>query len=359
VERKLIATAAEARFKEAIEQAPLVAVQGYDREGRVTYWNRASEDLYGFKREEALGKTVEELILEEDAAERFQAELQKVWAEANPSPSQEWLAHDRWGKGRWVYSTMFPIVIEGRCTEVFCMDLDITSRKELEAELRARNEDLEAFAHTVSHDLCVPLASLNGYANLVREAAEGKLGTEEIGYLDRILKASRSMEKLIASVLEFARSGRGVQNRERVNLEDLVREIWMEYQDMVEKRDARLEISFSRPEVIGDTVLLKQALVNLVENALKFSAGSPAPLVEMGSNEQGGEVTVFVRDNGPGIPAGEREAIFEPFKRLSHSSPGLGIGLSTVRRAVESWGGHVWVESSPGTGSAFYFTIPK
>ena len=354
-----IAAEADARFKMAIEQAPLIAVQGYDLEGRITYWNRASEELYSFNRLEVLGKTLDKLILEEEEARRFNANLRRVCEEGRPSPAQEWSTHDRWGNERWVYSTMFPIIEEGKCSEVFCIDLDITSRKELEAELRARNADLEAFAHTVSHDLRAPLSSLDGYAHLLWDAAGDRLSPDETGYLERIIKASENMEQLIASMLEFARSGRGVQDLERIDLELMVREIWEELEPVAEGSGARLETSFAHPEVISDPVLLKQVLFNLLDNALKFNAGPPAPMVVAGSRDLDGEFAVFVRDNGPGIPLEEREAIFAPFKRLSLSTPGLGIGLSMAKRAVESWGGRVWVESIPGSGSTFFFTVPQ
>lgn len=353
-----IAAEADARFKMAIEQAPLLAVQGYDMEGKVTYWNRASEDLYGFSRIEVMGKTLENLILDEEEAGRFYSELSRVSEEARPSPPQEWSTHDRWGAERWVYSTIFPIIEEGRCREVFCVDLDITSRKMLEAELMERNEDLEAFAHTVSHDLRAPLSTLDGYAQLLRDSAGERLSREELVYLDRMDKASENMDRLIASVLEFARSGRGVQELEQIDLEILVREIWMELEQTYGDSHASLETAFELPEISTDPVLMKQVLTNLLDNALKFNTGLHAPLVVTGSRRIDGEFAVFVRDNGPGIPGEETDNIFAPFRRLLHSTPGLGIGLSTVKRAVESWGGRVWLESIPGSGSTFFFTVP-
>jgi PAS domain S-box-containing protein len=353
-----IAEEAEARFKMAIEQAPLVAVQGYNREGSITYWNKASEDLYGFNRLTALGKTLDSLILDEEEGRRFQTELREVWDKARPSPPQEWRTHDRSGKERWVFSTMFPILEGGRCTGVFCMDLDITSRKEMEAELLARNEELEAFAYTVAHNLRAPLTTLDGYASLVLTSAEGRLSPDEVEYLERIKKASESMEELITSMLEFARSGRDLQNSENVDLHALVREIWADLRPAVELTGARLEQIFDYPMVVCDAMLMKQILTNLIDNALKFNTVSHDPMVETGSRDCGGKIAVYVRDNGPGIPSEEWESVFKPFKRLSYGTPGLGIGLSMVKRAVESWGGRVWIEAAPGSGSVFFFTVP-
>ncbi len=113
------------------------------------------------------------------------------------------------------------------------------------------------------------------------------------------------------------------------------------------------------PAVLLDPARLKQVLSNLVGNAPKFLGDNPSPRVEVGGEREGGLVTVFVRDNGIGIPDLEQEAVFQPFMRLeAECSPGLGIGLSTVKRAVEAWGGEVWAESAPGEGSTFYFTAP-
>jgi PAS domain S-box-containing protein len=354
-----IAAEADARFKMAIEQAPLLAVQGYDTGGKVTYWNRASEDLYGFNRLEVLGKTLGDLILDEEEARRFDSELQWVIEEARPSRPQEWSTHDRWGTERWVYSTMFPIVEDGKCREVFCVDLDITSRKGLEAELMERNTDLEAFAHTVSHDLRAPLSSLDGFAHLLRESTAGRLTPEETEYLDRIVNSSAIMDTLIASMLEFALSERGGEDLEPVDLEVLVREIWMDLERAYEGSGASLRTSFGGTEVHSDPVLLRQVLANLMDNALKFNTKPHPPLIEAGLRYGGGEFAIFVKDNGPGIPPEEREAVFSPFRRLSSDIPGLGIGLSTVKRAVESWGGRVWLESDPESGSTFFFTIPE
>lgn len=349
---------AETRFKAAIDQAPLVAVQGYDREGRVTYWNRASEELYGFRKEEALGKTLDQLILDYADAESFLQELRRIWKEGKPSAPREWKTLNRWGNRKWVYSTIFPVMQAGRPVEVFCMDMDITTRKELEEELRERNEDLAAFAQMVSHDLRAPLTSIDGFACLARAAAEGKCEPHEMEYFDYILRACRGMQRIIDSIMEMARCGLNPWNRVEVNLADMMREIWDDLRPQEQAPQARMRLLLQRDRVTAEPVLLRQVLMNLVENAVKFSREAPSPLIEVSSYPGDGETVIAVRDNGPGIPEEMRESLFEPFRQLDEGSPGYGIGLYTVRRIVASWHGRLWLDSSPGEGASFHFTVP-
>lgn len=350
---------ARERFQAAIDQAPLVAVQGYDREGRVTYWNRASEELYGFRREEAMGKTLDQLILDAEAAAEFREELERLWRGGEPAPPSEWMTRDRQGRTRWVHSTIFPIRRGGECVEVFCVDLDITERKALESELQERNQDLEAFAHMVSHDLRAPLTSIEGFTALARQAAEGKLGPQEMEYFDYILRASRSMERMISSILEMARSGLQPGSLRQVDLEGLVWEVWEILQVGDRAPTARLMLELGQPTVNANPVLLSQVLANLVDNAVKFNLEHPSPLVRVTSRKEGEETVVEVSDNGLGIPEEEIEHIFDPFRRINDSAPGMGVGLSTVRRIVSRWKGRLEVESTPGEGSTFRFTIPE
>lgn len=353
-----VALEARERFEAAVDQAPLVAVQGYDREGRVTFWNRASEALYGYSREEALGKTLDQLILTPEDAGEFIRELERLWAGGEPAPPREWATRDRDGRTRWVYSTIFPIRRGGECKEVFCMDLDITERKSLEIELQERNQDLEAFAQMVSHDLRAPLTSIEGFAALARAAAEGKLEPGEMEYFEYISRACRGMEDIISSILEMARSGLQPENWREVDLEELVLQVWEELGMKERAPSARLELELDRRTVNADPALLKQVMANLLDNAVKFNLRHPSPLVRVGSRKKGGETVVCVKDNGPGIPEEQLGRLFEPFQRMDDSSPGLGIGLSTVRRIVSRWKGRLEVESTPGEGSVFSFSVP-
>ncbi len=356
-EERVAAEAGE-RLKAAIDQAPLVAVQGYDQEGRVTYWNRASEELYGFRREEVMGKTLEELILSPEDTRVFREEIRRLWQGGEPSEPREWIVHDRQGRKRWVFSTIFPIRQEGKCREVFCMDLDITARKELEMELQERNRDLEALAHIVSHDLRSSLTSIEGFATLARDAGRGKLDDQAMEYFDYILNACRVMAATIKSVFEMARSGLKPGTRVEVDLTEMAREVWDELRIVDRAPRACLELPEAPATVVADPDLLKLVLSNLLDNAVKFNLENRSPLVALRLERGDEETVVAVEDNGPGIPEEYREIIYQPFRRLNDSTHGMGIGLSTVKRIVNNWRGRLWLESNPGKGSTFYFTIP-
>ncbi len=354
-----IAEEAAARFKLAIDQAPMIAVQGYDAEGHVTYWNRASEELYGFSRQEAMGKTLDELILDREEAREFKALLSETWSNGKPTTPREWATRSREGSERWVLSTLIPLVMEGKSVEVFCVDLDITSRKALEAELRRRNTELDAFAHTISHELRSPLASISGYLRLLSDSAASKLDSEETEFLKRCSRACENMEHIIDSLLQLARRGGEGPVNERVDLDALTRELWEELLPLSPHAEPRLKTAFEPSLVSADPLLLRRCMANLLDNALKHHQGPHSPYIEVGTAVMEGETVVFVRDDGPGIPPELRDELFNLYRRGSTSAPGLGVGLFMARKAVESWGGRIWVESNPGGGSTFYFTLPR
>ncbi|WP_350340613.1 HAMP domain-containing sensor histidine kinase [Candidatus Solincola tengchongensis] len=217
---------------------------------------------------------------------------------------------------------------------------------------------MEAFAQMVSHDLRAPLTSIEGFAALARAAAEGKLEPGEMEYFEYISRACRGMEDIISSILEMARSGLQPENWREVDLEELVLQVWEELGMKERAPSARLELELDRRTVNADPALLKQVMANLLDNAVKFNLRHPSPLVRVGSRKKGGETVVCVKDNGPGIPEEQLGRLFEPFQRMDDSSPGLGIGLSTVRRIVSRWKGRLEVESTPGEGSVFSFSVP-
>jgi len=138
-----------------------------------------------------------------------------------------------------------------------------------------------------------------------------------------------------------------------------VSDIVFEHSSVIESMNVDVILGEGFPVVRVDRFKLRQVFTNLVNNAAKYLADTPRPRIEIGSHADGGMVTFYVRDNGPGLDPGLKDEVFMPFKRFGSSqSPGLGIGLSTVKRAVEGWGGRAWVESEPGQGATFFFTAP-
>ncbi len=231
--------------------------------------------------------------------------------------------------------------------------------EERTAELREKNRELEAYTQTVSHDLNSPLVVITGFLELLRERAGGKLGEEEREYLERMEKAAERMSRLINSLLTYARVGSERAALEEVDAVESFREVAMERALDLEELEARLEVAEDIPPVSADPVLLQQVFSNLLDNALKYRSPDAAPTIELGWRPEGDMVCLYLRDNGVGIEPGKAEEVFLPFRRLIRGGEsGLGLGLSIVRKAVESWGGRIWVESQPGNGSTFFFTVP-
>ena len=236
---------------------------------------------------------------------------------------------------------------------------DVTDHIMLEEALLARSQELEAFGHTISHDLRNPLSVIEGYALTATGAIEE--GSREIveESLESITKAVRRLENFIENLLAYAKAGTPEGLASRVEPTEVVEGLLEEYASRIRAAGARIDIVGDLPAIRVDRMRFEQVMVNLLDNALKFSSRNPEPKIEIGAKKDGGRIILRMSDNGIGIDGQLWEMVFEPFKRFSVSeSPGLGIGLSTVRRAVIGWGGEVWMESVPGRGSTCYFTAP-
>lgn len=236
---------------------------------------------------------------------------------------------------------------------------DVTEHVRLEEELLRRTQELEAFGHTISHDLRNPLSLIHAYAMTAKEAIDdGSLEIQKEA-LDSVIEAARRMDRFIDSYLAYAATGTPEGMAGRVEPGEVIEELLAEYEATMESMGAQVEIRGELPPVKVDRLRFHQVMANLIDNALKFGRQNAKPRIEIGARREGARIVLYVRDNGIGIDSQFCSIIFEPFKKFSLSeSPGLGIGLSTVRRAVTGWGGEVWMESVPGQGSTCYFTLP-
>ena len=226
-------------------------------------------------------------------------------------------------------------------------------------ELSVRNEELEAFAHTVSHDLQGSLSVIDGFSQVALESIASGDEALERESLDHIAATTRRMNGFINSLLQYASAGRPGGEASRVDIKEELVEVLADFEGDIRNKEAEVFIEEELAVILVDPVKLRQVLLNLIGNALKYMGDTQEPRIEIGATEEDGEVTVRISDNGMGIPPDKQGAIFEAFTRLgSEGPPGLGIGLSTVKRAVEAWGGNIWVESTPGKGSTFLFTAP-
>jgi signal transduction histidine kinase len=226
-------------------------------------------------------------------------------------------------------------------------------------ELEAANQELESFSYSVSHDLRAPLRAINGYAQMLEEDYAAVLDADGRRYLGTIRAEAHRMGALIDDLLSFSRLGRGQLRMQPVDLAVLARSVFREIEAAAPGRSMRLECG-ELPLAVGDESMIRQVLVNLLTNAVKFSAPRPEIVVEIGA-EAGTEVhRYWVRDHGVGFDPRYTDKLFGVFQRLHDSSEfeGTGVGLAIVQRVVERHGGRVRAEGAVNQGACFHFTLP-
>jgi len=226
-------------------------------------------------------------------------------------------------------------------------------------QLEIANKDLDAFASSVSHDLRAPLQVVDGFSQILATRFAAQLDEKGARYLAHIRAGVALMEQLVSGILKLSRLGRKPLDKQQVRLADVVDEALTQLIHGGMLADDRVHIIEGMPQVYGDRVLLQQVFSNLLSNACKFTAHHPQPDIRVGCEWRDGENVFYVRDNGAGFDPAHAGKLFEPFERLHRSEdfPGLGIGLSIVKRIVERHGGRIWAESGVGQGACFYFTL--
>ncbi len=224
--------------------------------------------------------------------------------------------------------------------------------------LIAANEELEAFARTVSHDLKTPLNGIIGFTDLLKYEFGDNISDDAKEYLDWILKSSNNMSNLIEDLLQFARSGRNEVNPEKINLSEMAQKITDELRTSVYTANYSIDID-ENMIYNADPVMMKVVFNNLIGNALKYSQKAAHPHISIGTREYNGHQVIYVKDNGAGFDMNKADALFQPFVRLHSNSEfqGTGVGLSTVKRIIERHNGEIWYESVPGKGAVFFFSI--
>lgn len=229
------------------------------------------------------------------------------------------------------------------------------------AELLARsNTELEQFAYIVSHDLQAPLRTIAGFSQLLTKRCRDRLDADGLEFLGYIDGGAKHLHRLINDLLEYSRAGRREYRLEAVDSQALMDELRQQMHASLEQRSAELTYS-NLPQVQADRSHLQRLLQNLVDNGLKFQPAGAQPRVDISTTDLGAQWQFSVRDNGIGIKPEYQQKIFGVFTRL-HSEdeyPGTGVGLPICQKIVERHGGRLWLESQPGAGSCFHFTLPK
>ncbi|GAB3039923.1 sensor histidine kinase [Natronobiforma cellulositropha] len=236
------------------------------------------------------------------------------------------------------------------------------TQAELEAALsrvEASNERLDHFASTASHDLKEPLRMISQYLTLIETRHAADLDEDAHEFLAFAVDGADRLRAMVDALLEYARVETGGTPLERVDLEAVLDEVLADLQMTIEDHGAAVTVdSPSLPRVLGDSGQLRQLFQNLLANAIEYCEDGP-PRVHVSASQQESTVTISVRDEGIGIEPADSERIFELFERLHtvDEHPGTGIGLAVCQRIVERHGGDIWVDSVPGDGSTFSFTL--
>jgi signal transduction histidine kinase len=224
-------------------------------------------------------------------------------------------------------------------------------------QVEAANQELADFAHVVSHDLKAPLRAVDSLAKWLASDYQDKFDDEGREQLNLLLGRVKRMHDLIDGVLQYSRAGRIREEAVAVNLAELVPALI----DLLSPPPhIRVRVETPLPAVVIEPTRISQVLQNLLSNALRY-IDKPEGLVRVGCVEDGGFWKFYVSDNGPGIDEKNRERVFQLFQTLKprDQADSTGVGLAVVKKAVEMYGGRVWIESKVGEGSTFYFTLPK
>ncbi|MGE5421849.1 MAG: sensor histidine kinase, partial [Ignavibacteriales bacterium] len=248
----------------------------------------------------------------------------------------------------------------------YIMYSDIRERKRIEKiiqnqmrELEVKNEEMERFTYTVSHDLRSPLITIQGFASLLVEDIKSGEYKRLESDLARIINASSKMDQLLQDLLELSRVGRMLNPPSNFPLGEVVDEVVELLHGPISISGVNMIVADEFPIVRGDRSRIREVFQNLIENAIKFMGSQTEPQIQIGHSFRNDESIFFVRDNGMGIESHYLEKVFGLFEQLSANNKGTGIGLALVKRIIEFHDGRVWAESGGlNKGSTFFFTLP-
>ncbi len=231
--------------------------------------------------------------------------------------------------------------------------------KEQTRQLEAANKELESFSYTISHDLRAPLRAIDGYSRMIIRKHADKFDDDTRGKFNVIRDNTRMMGQLIDDLLDFSRLGRAQLSTVTLDIAGLIGEVWEELKATSPDRRLSLKIAEILP-CRGDRVLIKQVLVNILANAVKFTKGREEAVVETGGYHKDGEIVYYVRDNGAGFDMRYYDKLFGVFQRLHGPDEfeGTGVGLAIVHRIIHRHGGRVWAEGEIDKGACFWFSLP-
>lgn len=363
--------AAESALRESEEAFRSLAENANDgflignAEGMHVFANRRTAEITGYSIDELVHTSIRQIVRPDEFERVIEERFRKRMA-GEPAPSQyETIIVGKDGKDIPIELSSAKIQWYGQPADLIVFR-DISKRKMAEEQrevlirdLEQKNTELERFTYTVSHDLKSPLITIKGFVGLLEDDARSGDPDQLRQDVSRISKAADTMQALLNDVLELSRIGRIVNSPKKVPFGMIVREAMELLEVPLAERGVAVEIAPDFPVVFVDHIRIREVLINLIENAIKFFGNQKTPCIRIGVDTGTAMPVFFVQDNGIGIDPRYLERIFNIFEKLDPAVPGTGIGLSIVRRIIEIHGGKIWAESEgPNKGTTFRFTLP-
>ncbi len=323
--------------------------------------NQKFLEKFGFTEQEIIGKTSVEIgILDAEESLRVAAIIKEKGRLQNDYVKCR-------AKDGGIVHAISSIEVMDMNNETYLVSffVDITKIIEQQAiieqharQLEALNKELEAFSYSVSHDLRAPLRAIDGYTKLLEEDFYSLFDEDGKRALTAVQRNARKMEVLIDDLLAFAKLGKASVSKSDIDMSAMIQDVLADLQKQVEHK-AEIKTGTLHP-VKGDHALIKQVVINLVSNGIKYSSKKEKPIVEITSTKQNNEVVYTVRDNGEGFDMKYADKLFGVFQRLHRSDEfeGTGVGLAIVHRIISKHGGSVHAEAEVGKGATFTFRLP-
>lgn len=263
------------------------------------------------------------------------------------------------GQTRWLLDTVRAAGETEHGLRIVGAAQDITERKEAVETLRQRNEEMEQFVYTVSHDLKSPLVTITGFIGMLESYQAAGRQDKVQHAIRRILRSADRMSQLIDELLELSRIGRAKGDPTEVNVTGLLHQLAESLSQRIRDAGCRLSIQPNMPRIWADEKRLTEVFENLLANAIKYGCTEPGAQIEVSAELTENEVHYMVADQGPGIEPAYHKKIFGLFQRLDPNTEGTGVGLAIVAKIMQVHGGRVWVESAPDEGARFILAFPR
>jgi PAS domain S-box-containing protein len=329
-----------------------------DQGGKIIYANEKFARIFNYPREELIGIESSKLVHPDDRAMTDERRAQRLRGE-NPPSEYDARGLTRDGRTIWVRRRNTEIEYEGR-PAILGNLVDITEERQFEQELQSANEELKEFAHVLSHDLKTPIISIRGFVSRLIRIYGDKLDSTAMDYLSRIEASARRMDTLVSDLRSLLTIGRIDYEFEPAFSREIVESVISILSPSLEEKHIELVVHDELPLIYCDREKIHQVFENLIGNAVKYMGDAPNPRIEIDYQDKESAHQFAIKDNGIGIDPADHKRIFEKFERLNtiKGEEGTGLGLAIVKRIIERHGGEIWVESEPGKGSTFYFTLP-